>query len=954
MNQGATVRTALCLVLMFLLPLAFHAVPSAQFIPVAEDSIEHAQGRAQTTWSGTQTLTGTYTIGVADEVIIQPCTVVRLPANERIIVDGRLTVLGTQSCPVILEASGLGDHEGIQFNASSSGRGSLVQNLTIEDAIYGVTVYGSNPVMENLTVVNPDRVAVDLFSSAAPRITDLYVDQAGRDLGFQGDWRYGLGLSVGSGSTPIVKRAVFSDILTRAVNIWGGSGGLIQGITVDNCTGSSWAMAAGIWVEDSQPLLTNISISSSDTGIVIRHIDDGGYTHAVVRHAHISDSMYRGVYVDKNNHTNYTNYETADFTNLTITGTGGPDAKTPNIGYAALEVNATGAWFDDTLIEDSTTVGVRLYFVDSTTTFRNLTVRNSGDPGQGPHEAGIAVRSSFFAPTFDGLEVSGSVGPGVHSTSGGAMQGSDWVLHNNTKQGIIVDRATVAIEGMHLADNGYSAAHVLDARRIDFWNLSAENNGASPSATLEEQAGLYYFESNNIESASGDVRCWNCSISGSTGQGILAVNSVDLWLEGIHLADNNPSLPAFEVDNGDTMPGGASGRVYVTNAHVEAESPGQPAVKFHRAAVEVNGLTMAGNHTGLDWRGDNNGQFASILNNSVLSGTQCALFEGHTSLGGHSNRISTACTGSITFTDSQVNWSGLIDDRAGAGSPTVLNLDGTSNLHLHQPVNVSASDAVLASGATLDVAWDLTVWVINNNSNGIPGASVNVTFSSFEPSITLPTNDDGTLFLPDFISQRWTASGASALNTAEVDCGYFSVENTTTATFGGDLVVYCHLPLANQAPFIRWTSPVDGAVYPSGAEVFFNASDSWDLDNDSMTFKWRSSLDDDIVANCAGVFHGNDHPGGGAPFLANSDPFTQVPPYCQLSDGVHEISLQVCDIGHCMEENGRLNWSILHRCSRLISNPPSTRGANSSCRKRARLPSTPPEPTIPRATISLA
>ena len=902
MNQGATVRTALCLILMFLLPLGFHAVPPAQLTPVAVDSIQHTQGRAQTTWSGTQTLTGTYTIGVADEVIIQPCTVVRLPANERIIVDGRLTVLGTQSCPVILEASGLGDHEGIQFNASSSGRGSLVQNLTIEDAIYGVTVYGSNPVMENLTVVNPDRVAVDLFSSAAPRITDLYVDQAGRDLGFQGDWRYGLGLSVGSGSTPIVKRAVFSDILTRAVNIWGGSGGLIQGITVDNCTGSSWAMVAGIWVEDSQPLLTNISISSSDTGIVIRHIDDGGYTHAVVRHAHISDSMYRGVYVDKNNHTNYTNYETADFTNLTITGTGGPDAKTPNIGYAALEVNATGAWFDDTLIEDSTTVGVRLYFVDSSTTFRNLTVRNSGDPGQGPHEAGIAVRSSFFAPTFDGLEVSGSVGPGVHSTSGGAMQGSDWVLHNNTKQGIIVDRATVVVEGMHMADNGYSAAHVLDARRIDFWNLSAENNGASPSATPEEQAGLYYFESNNVESASGDVRCWNCSISGSTGQGILAVNSVDLWLEGIHLAGNNPSLPAFEVDNGDTMPGGASGRVHVTSAHVEAESPGQPAVKFHRAAVEVNGLTMAGNHTGLDWRGDNNGQFASIMNNSVLSGTQCALFEGHSSLGGHGNRISSACTGSITFTDSQVNWSGLIDDRAGAGSPTVLNLDGTSNLHLHQPVNVSASAAVLGSGATLDVAWDLTVWVINNNSNGIPGASVNVTFSSFEPSITLPTNDDGTLFLPDFISQRWTASGASAINTAEVDCGYFSVENTTTATFGGDLVVYCHLPLANQAPFIRWTSPVDGAVYPSGAEVFFNASDSWDLDNDSMDFKWRSSLDDDIVANCAGVFHGNDHPADGAPFLANGDPFAQVPPYCQLSDGIHEITLQVCDIGHCVAE----------------------------------------------------
>ena len=72
-----------------------------------------------------------------------------------------------------------------------------------------------------------------------------------------------------------MQRAVFSDVLTRAVNIWGASGGLIQGITVDNCSGSSWAMVAGIWVEDSQPLLTNITIATSDTGIVIRHIDDG-------------------------------------------------------------------------------------------------------------------------------------------------------------------------------------------------------------------------------------------------------------------------------------------------------------------------------------------------------------------------------------------------------------------------------------------------------------------------------------------------------------------------------------------------------------------------------------------------------------------------------------------------------------------------------------------------------
>ena len=46
----------------------------------------------------------------------------------------------------------------------------------------------------------------------------------------------------------------------------------------------------------------------------------------------ITNSMYRGIYVDKANHTNFTNYESADFTNTVVRGTGGPNAKTSNIG----------------------------------------------------------------------------------------------------------------------------------------------------------------------------------------------------------------------------------------------------------------------------------------------------------------------------------------------------------------------------------------------------------------------------------------------------------------------------------------------------------------------------------------------------------------------------------------------------------------------------------------------
>jgi len=895
-----------------ILAVSFFILPMLQaFIPVPLDSFEEStdlvmetSGRAQTTWSGTQSLSSTYTVAISDELIIQSCTVVQMSGAARIIVEGRLTVLGTQTCPVTFEASGLQDHEGIQFNTSSNGRGSFLQNLTITDAIYGMTIYGSNPVIENLTVVNPDRVAVDIFNNAAPRITDLFVDQAGRDLPFQGDWRYGLGLSIGAGSTPIVTRAVFTDILTRGINIWGGSGGLIQGITIDNCSGSTYSMVAGIWVEDSQPLLTNISIDKSDSGIVVRHIDDEGYTHAVIRHASISNSMYRGVYVDKNNHTNYTNYETADFTNLTITGTGTSGAKTANIGYAALEVNATGAWFDDTLIEDSTTVGVRLYFVDDTTTFRNLTVRDSGDPGQGPHEAGLAIRSSFFAPRFEGMEISGSVGPGVSSTSGGAMQGSDWNLHNNTEHGLYIDRATVVVNGLDLSNNLQSGAQVWDARYVTFENLSAHNNGgtASSNPLAQNQAGLYYEDSNDIESASGDVRCRNCVITGSTGAGILAVNSVDLWLENIILAQNSGDAPALEIDNSDTMPAGALGSVTISQASITSESPTHPALELKRTAASITGLSTYGNNTGIFWQGDNNGNFPSTLSDSTFSGTHCLHLVDHPDLNGVGNTIASTCTGNIEFENSQVNWSNLQDADGQTASPHLLTLDSTSTLHLHQPQSIDVAGASIAAGASVDVAWDLTVWAVNNFSNGIPMASINVSFSDFEPSVQLSTNDLGYILLPDFIGQRWTSSGATSFNTATSSCGYDSVSNSTTTTLDQDRIVYCLLELDNQPPFVHWDTPHDAMIYPSKGEVMFNASRSWDLDNDPLSFTWTSSIDGDIVAGCAGIFQSLNHPDDGAPFLANSDPSSQTPPYCELSDGIHSITLSVCDPTNCVGE----------------------------------------------------
>ncbi|MEC7179295.1 MAG: hypothetical protein VXW28_08370, partial [Candidatus Thermoplasmatota archaeon] len=81
-----------------------------------------------------------------------------------------------------------------------------------------------------------------------------------------------------------VERAVLSDTRIRGLNIWGDSGGIYRQITIDNITAEgALAISAGVWVEDSRPLITNVSVDKSDYGILIRHIDDGGYTRAVVR-----------------------------------------------------------------------------------------------------------------------------------------------------------------------------------------------------------------------------------------------------------------------------------------------------------------------------------------------------------------------------------------------------------------------------------------------------------------------------------------------------------------------------------------------------------------------------------------------------------------------------------------------------------------------------------------------
>ena len=853
--------------------------------PFQEEQSEgyEVAGRATTTWSGTVSLTSDYFINVQDELLITSCTSVVLSPGIRIYVDGRLTVQGTSSCPIVLTSSSTtGDHEGIQFNASSYGRGSTINHMQIEDAIYGITIFGSNPILNNVTIFNPDRVGIDMFGSSSPVIRDLHVEQAGRNVPFQNDWRYGIGLSVGDGSTPIVQGAYFTDHLLRGMNLWGGSGGIYRDVVMDNISGSVLGEAAGVWVEDSIPLFEDLTIDKSDTGIIVRHIDDSGNTRGVFRDVVISNSMYRGVYLDKNNHTNYTNYETADFTNLSVLGTGSSGATTPGIAFAAIEINATGAWLENVLVDDSSSVGVRLFFVDSSTTLRNMTIRDAGEAGQGPHSAGLSIQTSYFAAHLEDIEISGSPGPGIHSSSGGSLQGFDWNLHNNSEQGLFIDSATVVVDGITTSNNGFSGVHTFDARYIHLSNLSSVGDGALGGNEMD-QAGLSYQKSNDLETTSGDVVCMDCRIESPQGHGVYVIDSVDLWLDNLSISDVDSSLPAMYVNNGGLTLGTQGGRFNLLNANIEHESTTEYALYIEQAAGNIDALTLIGNHSGVYWDANHNGNFPSTLSNTEFVGTECLKLVNHPDLGGYGNTIGTDCSGRIWIENSDVNLSNLAD----ASGTHIIDLDASSVMHLHQPSNVDLSVANIPSGATIDVAWDVTVWVVNNRSNGVPNAFANVTFTQFEPSVEAFTSDVGQVLLSDFIGQRWTNSGASAINDVTVDCGYDSQSNSTTTSLDGDQVMYCRLELDNQPPFLNWSSPMDGDVFPSQGQVLFDAQESWDLDNDPLTLTWTSSLDGVIsIAQST------------APFVANDGLSGFI-----LSDGIHDLTLEVCDnAGHCVSE----------------------------------------------------
>ena len=858
-----------------------------------------ADSRSTTVWSGTVVLPDGYSVDAGEVLSIAPGTVVSVGAGYSIEVNGRIIVSGSDSSPVIFDSIS-GNHEGLIFNYSSDGLGSRIDNLSISNSKFGVTIYGSDPIISNLTVLNADSVAVDLYGGASPVISNLSVFGGGQDVhGFSTTWRYGIGLSIGAGSAPIVRGATIDGLITRGLNLWGNSGGLLSDLEISNISGSTMAISAGIWVEDSIPLIEESSIKRSDNGIFVRHITEGWTTRPTFASVVVEDSMYRGVMVEQYNHSQYSNLPlNAIFNDITVRGTGGPGAKTQGLSVAAFDINTSGVHIDLGLIEDNEAVGLRGYMIDSSTIINRLDMIRNGNPSlASPYNdrAGMFLRSANWAPTVNDLVVRNSTGPGVLLWKGG-VQGSYWDISNNGATGLDIREFHPDLFLVTSHNNSGNGVSVIDSSNVELEQVHTSNNGlGSISASLG--SGIYFEESNDVVSSGKNVSCTDCSTS-QDQFGFVVRNSIDIYLDGI-VSSDPVSGPALDIDNRGISE--REGTVSLANVTI-FQNISSYSIELAGVDAIIETLEIHGSNGGMKWVA--NGQLSSHLNSSIIRGNQgCLDLVDHSEL--ISNSVIFECTGAdpsvsssvANFTDSFFSYAqGMSDTFSTLGNSHIRWI---SSSNLGTP-NFSGSDNIV------DVMWLVEANVINQNLRNIPYSDINITFSQYESEFMTTLPYSGRESVGPFIGQRWTpVQGWSLNNTMNMGCDYDGIHNDTIPMqLESDIAVLCMVEISNQPPFIIWTTPEDESVYPSGSTVTFNANESWDLDDDNLTYTWTSNIDGNLAGDfgvCGGNANGSFFLGN--PWFSSHD--------C-LSDGLHRITLEVCDDqGHCSTESRQIELTNL-------------------------------------------
>ncbi|MGB1380073.1 MAG: right-handed parallel beta-helix repeat-containing protein, partial [Candidatus Thalassarchaeaceae archaeon] len=696
-----------------------------------------SNSKSTTVWNGTINLVDGYTVESGEILVVEAGTEINLGDDKDILIAGRITVEGTSSSPVILNSI-MGNHDGLIFNSSSNGLGSKIDNLTIRNSEYGITIYGSNPTINNLRVENADLVAVDLFDSASPRINNLVIEGGGQDIPLNTNWRKGIGLSVGASSSPIVNGAVINDLVTRGLNYWGNSGGVISNLHVSNISGATTSIAAGIWVEDSLPLIVDSSVSRSDNGIYVRHITQGWNTRPTFTNVVIEDSQYRGVMVEQYNHSQFSNLPiNSIFTNLVIRGTGGVDAKTPGLGIAALEVNTSGIRIEGALIENNPVVGFRAYMIDSSMVVNNLTMINNGETGFSVpfnDRAGLFWRSSNWGtsgpPTLNNLVVRNSTGPGVLLWKGG-VRGTNWNVSDNGASGVDFREFHPDVNAVQSFNNSGHGVSVRDSSNVELEYIVTSGNGIN-SLSSSFGSGFYFEESNDVVSGGKNVSCYMCS-SFNDKWGVTVKDSIDLQLINLTIL-NSTQFPSLDIDNEGVS---HQGKVILNNVSIEQTcSPvdgsdhcnTDETIVLKNVDAEINSLYLFTEGCGFYWSAK--GDLISYINDSYISqDPECMVgstfawqLEDHTQLEGINLDLTNA---PVSLTNSVVNISNSMAPTYWSQSSDDIQFQFESTSHLRWISPSIISDEILntefgTSDSILDIMWNVEVHVLNQYLNHIP------------------------------------------------------------------------------------------------------------------------------------------------------------------------------------------------------------------------------------------
>ena len=876
--------------------------------PLAPLSLESTDktdtsARATTTWAGTMTLTSDYTVAAGDTLVIDAGATISFADNVRLYVEGELDVDGTSTSPAtITRSSNAIAHEGIQFNATSRGRGSVINHLNIQHAEWGITIYNSNPTLNDVRIENPDYVGIDMFDNANPTIQRLSVQDGGQDVASSStNNRYGIGLSIGASSNPLVLGASFDNLTTRAVNMWGDSSGFLRDLEISNISaiGNSGWLSAGIWVEDSVALFDNVTIDRSDNGIWVQHISETVSTRPTFWDTTVTNSMYRGVYVEQFNRSNFNAPLNAIFDNLEVRNSGQIGAKTPGLCYQAIGVNTSGIDLRNSRAIDNNCNGFKGYMIDSATIIDNLTLEGNGESASinRNDRAGMFLRSVNWAPQIRNLSVNSSAMDGIF-LSKASFQGYNWISTNNNGHGMYVDEAHPDVANIHLANNGLNGLRVFDASNVELYDVESINNGGQ-AVLPTDGIGLFFEKANDLMSSTKNVSCINCSSTNDAWGGVYVKDSVDIQFHGLSVTDPGNGAVAVEVDNANLN---FNGWVDIHGLDIQANRTG-PVFQLVDTEARISGVRLNGAHNGMVWDG-REVSLTSSLSDVVLSGSNCLEFTDLHLVEAVDIDVS-ACTGQINFRDSTVNMSNSIQGTSVTfdmtGQPSTLRWIDSGDLGF---LNVGV-------GSLVDEMWSLHVWATNQHNHGLPNAVVNLSFNQFEADQTHTLPYSGHTIIGPFSAQQTDWMGASAWTEYWVGCEYEGertdsgqsepIPTNRVPNFSSPLVI-CEITLTNQAPLIIWESPLDEDVFGSGAIVEFNASETWDLDDDPIVFTWSSSIDGQFSSSSQ--FAVNDGNG------------------LTLSDGQHIITLEACDNqGNCANESRDIELRNLPPVIDIITDP---------------------------------